>query len=170
MLPPPVLQLGRGSNIEQNKVASFALFNRELFKTDVPVNVVTFIPTDYDFNPIEKLFNSTSQNLGIKYTLKNIRLNYGDGRKIMHEIERYIFDADGKYDEFDLNWFIIPPNMKAQYKEIKKMSMKIDNPKVTQVTLTTTLSKKGFASILTKILLQITAKVGNTLWLPKISK
>ena len=47
------------------------------------------------------------------------------------------------------------------------MSLKSDNPKVTQVTLTTTLNKKGFASILTKILIQIASKVGNTPWAPK---
>lgn len=48
------------------------------------------------------------------------------------------------------------------------MSFKSDNPKLTQVTLTSTLSKKGFASILTKILIQIASKVGNTPWAPKV--
>ena len=30
--------------------------------------------------------------------------------------------------------------------------------------------KKGFASVVTKVLLQMASKVGNTLWLPKVSK
>jgi hypothetical protein len=37
-----------------------------------------------------------------------------------------------------------------------------------QVTLTSTLQKKGFNSILTKILLQMAVKVGNKLWVPKL--
>ena len=69
-----------------------------------------------------------------------------------------------------MTWFIIPPVMKSSYKKIKKLSIQGENPKVTQVVLTTTLAKKGFASILTKILLQIASKVGNVLWAPKISQ
>jgi hypothetical protein len=57
--------------------------------------------------------------------------------------------------------------MKSYYKNIKTLSLKEDNPKVTQVALTTTLAKKGFAAILTKILLQISSKVGNVPWAPK---
>jgi hypothetical protein len=38
-----------------------------------------------------------------------------------------------------------------------------------QVTVTTSLQKKGFASIFTKVLLQMAAKIGNKLWVPKVS-
>ena len=31
------------------------------------------------------------------------------------------------------------------------------------------MQKKGFASIMTKILLQMAAKIGNKLWVPKVS-
>ena len=48
--------------------------------------------------------------------------------------------------------------MKSYYKNIKRLSLKSQNPKITQVSLTTTLAKKGFASILTKILIQIASK------------
>ena len=86
----------------------------------------------------------------------------------MTEIQKYILDKEGQFDDFDVNWFIIPPNMKAHYKTIKRLSLKPQNPKVTQVTLTTTLAKKGFASILTKVLIQIASKVGNVPWMPRI--
>lgn len=46
--------------------------------------------------------------------------------------------------------------------------MKMDIEKNSQVTLTSTLQKKGFNSIMTKILLQMAAKVGNKLWVPKV--
>lgn len=86
----------------------------------------------------------------------------------MAEIERLIADKEGKLDDYDLNWFILPPNMKSTYKTIKVLSLKKENPKVTQVTITSTLAKKGFASILTKVLIQISSKVGNVPWAPKI--
>jgi hypothetical protein len=38
---------------------------------------------------------------------------------------------------------------------------------LTQVMVENLLSKKGFQSIATKILLQVLAKRGNTLWVPK---
>lgn len=60
--------------------------------------------------------------------------------------------------------------MKSHYKTIKRLSLKNENPKATQVTLTTTLAKKGFASILTKVLLQISSKVGNVPWAPRVSQ
>lgn len=38
-----------------------------------------------------------------------------------------------------------------------------------QVTVVSNLEKKGFQSIFTKILLQMSVKVGNKLWVPKVS-
>ncbi len=38
-----------------------------------------------------------------------------------------------------------------------------------QVTVSSSLERKGFASVFTKILLQMSAKVGNKLWVPRIS-
>lgn len=67
-------------------------------------------------------------------------------------------------------WFIIPPNFKTQYKSIKRLCLKTGIEKVSQVCVTSTLQKKGMASILTKILLQMAAKVGNKLWVPKVSQ
>ena len=58
--------------------------------------------------------------------------------------------------------------MKFQYKNIKRLSVKSQNPKATQITLSSTLARKNFASILTKILIQISTKVGNVPWAPRI--
>jgi hypothetical protein len=65
-------------------------------------------------------------------------------------------------------WFIIPANFKHQYKNLKRMLLNSKIERNSQVTVSNTLQKKGFASILTKILLQMTAKIGNKLWVPKI--
>ena len=45
----------------------------------------------------------------------------------MAEIERLIADKEGKLDDYDLNWFILPPNMKSTYKTIKVLSLKKEN-------------------------------------------
>ena len=61
---------------------------------------------------------------------------------------------------------VIPPNMKSQYKRIKEASL-LENKLVCQVAVEATLKRKNAQSIATKILLQIIAKRGNTLWVPK---
>ena len=65
-------------------------------------------------------------------------------------------------------WFIIPPNFKSYYKNLKQMTLKAGVDKNSQIAVTSTLQKKGVNSIITKILLQMAAKVGNKLWVPKI--
>jgi hypothetical protein len=65
-------------------------------------------------------------------------------------------------------WFIIPPSFKNSYSSVKKIVLKDGVEVNSQVTLTSTLQKKGVQSVLTKILLQMAAKVGNKLWVPKV--
>lgn len=66
-------------------------------------------------------------------------------------------------------WFIIPPTFKSQYKMIKRATLKANIQQNSQISLTSTLAKKGFASIITKVLLQMIVKVGNKLWVPRLS-
>jgi hypothetical protein len=56
--------------------------------------------------------------------------------------------------------------MKSQYKRIKEVCL-IENDLVCQIACEATLRKKNAQIIATKILLQIIAKRGNTLWVPK---
>lgn len=65
-------------------------------------------------------------------------------------------------------WFVIPPSFKSSYSSIKKLVLKEGIEKNSQVTVASTFQKKGFNSVFTKILLQMAAKVGNKLWVPKI--
>jgi hypothetical protein len=50
------------------------------------------------------------------------------------------------------------------------MTLKANIQMKSQFTLISTLNKKGFNAICTKILLQMATKVGNKLWLPQISQ
>ena len=168
LLPPPVLQLGKGDSIQENKVSSFSLFNKHIYNSSLPVNMLVIIPNDFDFIPIEKVTISTCQNLGIRQKLKVIKIHFFDSRKAIQQIEKIMTSEKEKYDEFGLNWFIIPTSFTRYYCQIKQISLREINPKVTQVTLLSTLKKKNFQSIVTKILLQITTKIGNVPWAPKI--
>lgn len=62
---------------------------------------------------------------------------------------------------------VLPNQLKTQYKKIKNSAL-VKVKVVCQMTTETTLRKKNLQSIATKILLQIIAKRGNTLWVPKI--
>lgn len=59
---------------------------------------------------------------------------------------------------------VLPNQMKPFYKQLKIASLISDSPILTQMVLEATLKKKGLDSILTKVLLQLAAKVGNNLW------
>lgn len=60
---------------------------------------------------------------------------------------------------------VLESQMKNAYKGIKKMCLE-KSKIVSQVILESTLKKKNTMSIQTKVLLQMAAKVGNTLWVP----
>lgn len=62
---------------------------------------------------------------------------------------------------------LLPNQFKTQYKKIK-ISALVKHKIVCQMATEATLRKKNLQSIATKILLQIIAKRGNTLWVPKI--
>lgn len=64
----------------------------------------------------------------------------------------------------------MPGNLKTIYPNVKKLCLNASQPKLSQIALVSTLAKKGFASIVTKILIQISSKLGNTAWAPKIPK
>lgn len=70
----------------------------------------------------------------------------------------------------NLVFLVLPASLKAQYPKIKRWALKSSSHIITQVALESTLAKKGFSSIATKLLIQIAAKVGNTPWAPEQPK
>jgi hypothetical protein len=63
---------------------------------------------------------------------------------------------------------ILPARLKSAYKKLKKICC-CDIGIPLQIVLDSIAQKKEFQSIATKVLLQMAAKVGNTLWLPSSS-
>jgi len=61
-------------------------------------------------------------------------------------------------------------SLKSQYKKIKRYALMSQSRIITQVTLESTLAKKGFNSIATTLLIQIATKTGNVPWVPEPPK
>lgn len=165
-LGSPAIQLGDRNSVEPPKAAQFMLFNKPLYTNGNELNIMIFCGNDVNTKPIEDLIYPTAKNFKVGCRIKVTNLNFRDNG-YMAAIDRFITDPEGKFGGFNMYWFILPNNLKNQYGKIKKMAMDSPNPKLTQMTVAATLNKKGFNSIITKILLQMASKVGNALWLPK---
>lgn len=81
------------------------------------------------------------------------------------DIENAIRDLDSKVN---VCLIVLPGGLKNDYKKIKRSA--ILGEMVTQVITDFTMRKKNLQSIATKVLLQIIAKRGNTLWVPETAK
>lgn len=113
-------------------------------------------------------FKDTSRKLGVKFEAINVKAGQYDHHKAVSQLESAIRKA-AEVEGCNICLVVLPKNMKTQYKKLKKTAL-VDQKIVCQMTTETTLGKKNLRSIATKILLQIIAKRGNTLWVPKVSK
>lgn len=80
-------------------------------------------------------------------------------------IDESLQKAIDKY-ECNIGLIVIPVQLKSQYKVIKEKCL-LKNKLICQIVTEATLKKNGFRSVATKILLQLIAKRGNTLWVPE---
>lgn len=69
-------------------------------------------------------------------------------------------------EECNICLIILPNQLRTQYKKVKHEAL-LKHKIICQITTDMTLRKKNLQSIATKILLQIIAKRGNTLWVPR---
>lgn len=95
----------------------------------------------------------------------HIKAGDPDPKKTVIIIQSLLQKAAEK-DYCNVCFIVLPNQFKNQYKAIKTQAL-IENRMVCQVALDSTLRKKSVQSICTKILLQIIAKRGNTLWVPQ---
>ena len=91
-----------------------------------------------------------------------------DNRKGVEMIEHAIEKAAEK-EGCNICLIVLPNQLKTQYKKIKSAAL-VKHKMVCQMTTEGTLRKNNLRSIATKILLQIIAKRGNTLWVPRDPK
>jgi hypothetical protein len=89
-----------------------------------------------------------------------------DSKRSIETVEGTIKKAADK-EGCNICLIVLPNQLKTQYKKIKNSAL-IKYKIICQMTTEATLRKKNLQSIATKILLQIIAKRGNTLWVPKV--
>lgn len=115
-----------------------------------------------DISILTDTFKKTAPNLGVSMNITAQPYQSSNVPAIEREIERAIEKGA------NICCIVIPTSMKTQYKNLKSSCI-LQQEIVTQVVVDSTLRKKGPQSIATKVLLQIIAKRGNILWVPKIS-
>ena len=77
-------------------------------------------------------------------------------------------DSAVRKEKINVCFVVIPNFLKHNYQDIKKQCLQKSNV-ISQCAVESTLKKKNLQSIATKILLQMIAKRGNILWVPKLS-
>ena len=141
------------------------MFSQPIYasKHSLRVGIVYFRSSDV--NEMVKLFEDTSRRLKIDF--KGVKICAGDfdNRRAINAIDDCVYKAAEKED-CNICLVLIPNQLKTQYKKIKEKCL-LTNKIICQIATEGTLRKKNFKSIATKILLQMIAKRGNTLWVPE---
>lgn len=171
LMTEPRLLLGTGNQIETGRASSFQLFNKPLYSTKETINFLLVHFSNFDPKGLLNIFKSTADMMRLKLNPKECNLGDFNVKKAMSDIETLLADKGNKIkDSHNLVLFVLPDALKSQYKKLKKWALLSQSEIVTQMTLESTMNKKGFNSIATKILIQIAVKVGNTPWIPEPPK
>jgi len=125
----------------------------------------------YDSRSLINIFTSTANNMKLRMRLKEFCLGRYTANKGLTDIEDILRDDKEEVkNNFNLVFIILPSGLKTQYKKIKRYALMSSSRVITQIALESTLGKKGFNSIATKLLLQVATKTGNVPWLPEPPK
>lgn len=116
------------------------------------------------------LFENTCKNFQVTFEKKMYTYTKGKqhGRNVTdEETVIKLIDACAK-DDVNLCLIILASTKKESYQKLKKYALK--NEMMTQMLTTKKIQGKGVTSVFTKVLLQMLAKRGNTLWVPESPK
>jgi aubergine-like protein len=160
IIPSPILELGRDNSVDRGKEACFNLFNKPIFASKHPINLAVIFQRGTDVRMVLDTFSKTSTNLGVTLRINKYEIDRMGTERIDKEMDSAIEGGD------NICCIIIPNNLKTQYRQIKTSAI-CKRQIVTQVFTDVKLRNKNIQSIATKVLLQIIAKRGNTLWVPK---
>ncbi len=150
------------------KVHFFNLFDKPLKDTARRINLLLVFTDHTSPNEIERiksLFQNTSRNFGVGLEIIENRVDGRDGTRCLADIEHALTELG----EQGVGLVVLPNSMKTQYKKIKQHCLR-DRSILSQVMLASTLKHKNVQSILTKVLLQINAKLGNVLWAARLPR
>ncbi len=160
-LPVPKLIAGKRQRIEQNS-GNFQM-KQEIFEIGEEIAWAILCTREFNCGRFIEQFQMCSKALGVKLANPAV-FDYGrkeEGKKAIIEIENILENKiPGHYD---IVIILLPNNMKIHYKVIKQkcyLTLGI----LSQVVLHSTLEKKGFYQICSKVLQQMISKVGSKLW------
>ena len=97
----------------------------------------------------------------------NFTIRENDRRRLVEAFRHTISDAV-KRDGVNMCLIVIPNFLKHAYSDFKKECLG-NLSVVSQCVVESTLRKKNLQSIATKLLLQMIAKSGNVLWVPRVN-
>ena len=168
IIAAPCIALGDNKCVDNGKQAFFNLYSQPIYSNKYSVRLGVIYFTGVDVNNVIRIFETTARNLDVRLDTIIIKGGDPDPKKTVTVLEALLKRAAEK-DCCNICFIVLPNQFKQQYKKIKSQAL-IENGMVCQVALDSTLRKKSVQSICTKILLQIIAKRGNTLWVPKCNE
>lgn len=167
VIPTPQLDLGKQRDtpcaVPIGKEACFQLFDKPIFSSRHNVKCGIVVARNTDLRDLLRVFTATSEKLGVKMESEVYEVEGSRGAK---EMQVQLGKAVEKGANICL--VVLPNNLKHEYRKLKVFALG-DRETVTQMMTEGTLRKKNLQSIATKVLLQIIAKRGNTLWVPKLN-
>jgi hypothetical protein len=166
LIPTPRINLGDNNSVEQGKESFFQLHSTPIYASKHPIKCGVIYFANQDTRQLLDTFEETTKRLKVKFEAVKIKAGEYDNRKALDMLEHAIGKA-AEREGCNICLICLPNQLKTQYKKIKVMALK-KHKIICQMTTEGTLRKNNLRSIATKILLQIIAKRGNTLWVPRI--
>ena len=163
----PKIELGESHSIPEGKESFFNLFKDPIYGSKHSVKLGLIYFNTADVSAVTDTFRSTSSNLRVKMEIIKLKCGDYNQKNAMGVIERLLKEGVEK-EGINVGLIILPGQMKRDYKKVKSSCL-LENGVICQIALEPTLRKKNVQSICTKILLQIIAKRGNTLWVPNFN-
>ncbi len=163
VIPLPRLSLGDNHAVEDRKQTFFNLFNKPIFQSKHGI-LLGIVHAQIDLRDLLRTFENTSKNLKVDLEFLTEQIDGRGGNKA----DAFIRSMKNMKIDKGCNAIlaVIPNFMKNDYKKIKK-ALTLEDGVVTQVLTEGKFRTKTAQSIFTKVLLQILAKRGNTLWVPE---
>jgi hypothetical protein len=149
--------------VGSGKEANFQLFDKPIYSNRHSVKCGIVVVKNTDLRDLLRTFSATSEKLGVRMENEIYEV---EGSRGAREMQVQLGKAVEKGANICL--VVLPNNLKHEYKKLKVFALG-DREIVTQMMTENTLRKKNLQSIATKVLLQIIAKRGNTLWVPLLT-
>ena len=161
----PYIEIGKGNRIEQTKSANFKMFDRPVYKANIPLKCCLLHFNGMDVYNVKKIMETTAKNIDLKLEFKVANVGQYFASEAFEILAKELQHQHQK-NYHNIYFIILPPEARGVYPKLKNLCF-CELGVSLQIALETFLQKREFATIATKLLLQMAAKVGNVLWVPR---